>query len=260
MEYVEQKKKLLSGVGTYRGAFLAGGSVNSVFTGRKIADFDFYFKDQASFEFAVAMAYEEGNWCLHASDRSVTFSDNGTNLQFMHFEFFSDAAAVFDAFDFTICMGAYDMDAKAFVFHDQFLTDCAERKLRFHAGTRFPLISALRVLKYQERGYSLAREDMLRLALACSALEMCSWEDLERQIGGLYGDRTVVARDGEVDVFKVISAIGTEAQKKHEEAVANDDREAHYANAFTLLNYLRQAKGQPLIEDIEHVFALEAAE
>lgn len=226
MRYADQKSKLLSGV--YFGApgiYLAGGALNSVFTDRKIADWDVYFNSEARFRESVEMAFEDGFWCTHASHRSVSFSDGGRSVQFMHFEFFDDAATIFDAFDFTVCMAAYDFGLGDFVLHDDFLTDCAARKLRFHGGTRFPIISALRVLKYQDRGYTIAREELLRLALACAAVDLRSWDDLEHQIGGIYGDRIKVVREGEFNAAKVISAIGTAVKIEDAQDRAHEDRD-----------------------------------
>lgn len=255
--YQDQKDKLLAGIGCPNGSYLAGGAINSVFTGRKIADYDFYFRDRASFEYAVAQAFEDSFWCVHASDRSVTFSDNGTLHQYMFFEFFESADAIFDAFDFTICMGAYDALVGDFHLHEKFLTDCAERKLRFHAGTRFPLISALRVLKYQERGYSIAREEMLQLALACAGTEMKSWDDLEGQIGGIYGDRISVVRDGEFTVAKAIEAISKPG------AIGDGSNKPepppHCGSPFALVNHIRKCAGLPELNDEEELWTLEAA-
>ena len=235
-QYVDQRAKIMDGLRQFDGCFLAGGAVNSAFTGRDIVDFDLYFKSEQTFRQAVEDAFDDGLWCAQASHRSVTFSDGGsTTLQFMHFEFFDSAAAVFDAFDFTICMGAWDTSAKEFVLHPDFLTDCAARRLRFHSGTRFPLISALRVLKYQERGYAIDRANMLQLAMACAALDLQSWEDLEHQIGGLYGDRIQITRDGEFSLERAIRAV---AQNPQSVSARMSEPPAYLGSAETLLEHL----------------------
>jgi len=243
--YTDQKSKLLAGFRPYEGCFLAGGAINSAFTDRPIADFDIYFRSEKDFRSAVENSFYEGMWCAQASHRSVTFSDGGTIIQLMHFEFFESADAVFDAFDFTICMGAWDADAKEFVLHRDFLTDCAARRLRFHPGTRFPLISALRVLKYQERGYTIDRANMLQVAMACAGLGLLTWEDLEHQIGGLYGDRIQVVRDGDFSVEKAIKAIAA-----NPEAIAPpaSDLPPYLGSAETLLEHLY---GPPMREAAE---------
>lgn len=197
-------------------AFVAGGAVTSVFTGAKINDVDVYFKSRRAFETGVYQAYEDGLWCVAASKRAVTFADrNGHIAQLMHFDYFPTAESIFAAFDYTICMGALDLDAgvdtrwngvkfetignehpeSGFVFHPDFLKHNSQRFLKFNAGTRYPLASATRVLKYQQRGYTIGKGDMMKIALAVRGVRIESWEDLKDQIGGAYGDKVVLGNE-----------------------------------------------------------------
>jgi len=196
-------------------AFVAGGAVTSVFTGAKINDVDVYFKSRRAFETGVYQAYEDGLWCVAASKRAVTFADHGRVVQLMHFDYFPTADAIFAAFDYTICMGALDLDAcvkshwdgvrlvktgeehpdSGFVFHPDFLKHNSQRFLKFNAGTRYPLASATRVLKYQQRGYTIGKGDMMKIALAVRGVRIESWEDLKDQIGGAYGDKVVLGNE-----------------------------------------------------------------
>lgn len=178
-----------------KGAFIAGGAITSVFTGQPINDVDFYFKSKEDFIIAVGQAYDERFWCLAATDRAVTFANGDGIIQLMHFDFFSNANDVFDAFDFTVCMGAYDLDAKEFVFQDNFFKHAAQRHLNFHSGTRYPYGSLLRVLKYQDRGYRINRGDLLRIGLSLQKVEINSWDDLANAIGGQYGEKAKIETD-----------------------------------------------------------------
>ena len=171
------------------GAFIAGGALTSAFTGSEIRDVDFYFKSQGAFAAAIEQAYDEGFWCLAATDRAVTFATRSKVVQLMHFDFFANPDAVFDAFDFTVCMAAYDIDGKCFNFHDEFMKHASQRFLQFHSGTRYPFGSLLRVLKYQQRGYTIGKGHLLRIALACTKVPLTSWDDLARAIGGQYGEK-----------------------------------------------------------------------
>lgn len=180
---------------TPHGAFIAGGALTSAFTGTPINDADMYFKDKDSFICAVEQAYDEGLWCVAATDRAVTFVQGESVIQLMHFDFFETAESIFDAFDFTVCMAAYDLDKKEFIFHDDFFKHASQRFLRFHNGTRYPYGSLMRVLKYQQRGYKIGKSDMLRIGLACQRVEMKSWEDLSCAIGGQYGDIAKIETD-----------------------------------------------------------------
>lgn len=208
------------------GAFAAGGAVTSVFTGKTINDVDVYFKSREAFEYAVADAYENSWWCVSSSKRAVTFSDNGgTPVQFMHFDFFPTAGDIFDAFDFTVVMGALDFDTGEFAFHDDFLKHNSQRFLRFHPGTRYPLASATRVLKYQDRGYTIGKGDILKIALASRKVKIDTWEDLKDQIGGAYGEKVVLAGEGqEFSIDAAIAALTVEDSGK-EIWVANDNEE-----------------------------------
>lgn len=171
------------------GAFVAGGALTSVFTGAPVKDVDLYFKSKDAFVTAVESAYDDSLWCLAATDRAVTFASHNKIIQLMHFDFFPTAESIFDAFDFTVCMAAYDIDAKKFTMHDDFLKHAAQRFLRFHSGTRHPFGSLIRVLKYQERGYSIGKGDLLRIALCCHQVPLDSWDALARAIGGQYGEK-----------------------------------------------------------------------
>jgi len=227
------------------GAFAAGGAVTSVFTGKPINDVDVYFKSREAFEYAVADAYENSWWCVSSSKRAVTFSDNGgTPVQFMHFDFFPTAEDIFDAFDFTVVMGALDFDTGEFAFHDDFLKHNSQRFLRFHPGTRYPLASATRVLKYQDRGYTIGKGDILKIALASRKVKIDTWDDLKDQIGGAYGEKVVLAGEGqEFSLDAAIAALMVDDSGK-EIWVANDNEEQP-GSAIGLFTRLAELSGVP---------------
>lgn len=196
-------------------AFVAGGAVTSVFTGVNINDVDVYFKSRRAFETGVYQAYEDGLRCVAASKRAVTFAQGNQIAQLMHFDYFPTAPDIFAAFDFTICMGALDLDAcvkshwdgirlvtegeehpdSGFIFHPDFLKHNSQRFLKFNAGTRYPLASATRVLKYQQRGYTIGKGDIMKIALAVRGVKIDNWDDLKDQIGGAYGDKVVLGNE-----------------------------------------------------------------
>lgn len=227
-------------------AFAAGGAVTSVFTGKPINDVDVYFKSREAFEYQVGAAYDNGWWCVAATKRAVTFSDKGgVPVQFMHFDFFPTAQAIFDAFDFTVVMGALDFDSGEFVFQDDFLKHNSQRFLRFHPGTRYPLASATRVLKYQDRGYTIGKGDILKIALASRKVKIDTWEDLKDQIGGAYGEKVVLA--GEHQEFSLDAAI--EALTVDEKHIwAANDNEAQPGHTMALLRKLADLKGETFDE------------
>lgn len=223
--------------------FIAGGAITSVFTNTKINDIDIYYTDKASFELAVFRAYEDGLWCVASSKRSVTFSDQGLIVQLMHFDFFPRPADIFDAFDFTINMGAYDLAKKEFVLHDDFLKHNSQRFLRFHPGTRYPLASATRVLKYLQRGYTIGKSDMLKIVLASRKTQIDSWDALADQIGGAYADKVLLRTDGqEFSLDAAIAALTVDEEGKDTWIIPDNDNQPGDAEA--LLRHVTGLKGE----------------
>lgn len=243
-DYTAEARKITEKCYPIPGAFAAGGAVTSVFTGKEINDVDVYFKSRKAFEAAVASAYDEGWWCIAASKRAVTFSDNGgAPIQFMHFDFFPTAQDIFNAFDFTVVMGAYDFDTSEFVFHDDFLKHNSQRFLRFHPGTRYPLASATRVLKYQDRGYTIGKGDILKIALASRKVKIDTWEDLKDQIGGAYGEKVVLAGEGQEFSLDAAIAALTVDEAGRETFIANDN-DAQPGSAIDLQRKIASLKGE----------------
>lgn len=244
-KYASEKKTLLADVTKFRGAILAGGALTSVFTRQKINDFDLYFKSKEAFEAALETAYDDGMWCVDVSKRSVTFASGNTVHQFMHFDFFPTAEDIFSCFDFTCCMAAFDFDEDKFILHDDFLTHCSQRFLRFNPGTRYPLASAVRVLKYQDRGYTIGKGDMTRIAMACRGVKIESWEDLKDQIGGAYGEKIAINADGEFSTEAAIAALDPEILWTEKAA---EDQPGY---ADELIQKIAALKGETLLEAAE---------
>lgn len=246
--YDNEAKLLLRAASPTPGAYAAGGAVTSVFTNQPINDVDVYFRSKDDFEYAVESAYEDGMWCVDSSKRAVTFSDNGgTPVQYMHFDFFPTADDIFKAFDFTVCMGAYDYDAKEFVFHPDFLKHNSQRFLRFNPGTRYPLASAVRTLKYQSRGYTLGKGDMLKIALACRGVRIETWDDLKDQIGGAYGEKVVLGNeDKEFTLAAAIDALTVGEDGSSEFIVRETSNQPGYSK--DLLRKLAEMKGEEFDE------------
>jgi hypothetical protein len=247
--YEAEKQLVLAKAYPYEHAFVAGGALTSVFTAQPVNDADIYFKSRAAFEMAVFQSYEEGFWCVDASKRAVTFSDNQTYIyQLMHFDFFPTAEDIFKAFDFTINMAALDLDSGEFTFHDDFLKHCSQRFLRFNKGTRYPLASLARVLKYQQRGYTIGKGDLLKIGLACRGVTLNGWDDLKDQIGGAYGNKVVL--DGADQEFSLDAAIDAltvdEAGKDTFVVAANDNNQPSYADG--LLAKIAELNGVEYIE------------
>lgn len=269
MAYEAERKLIIAASPlTFDNAFIAGGAVTSAFTNAKINDVDVYFKSRRAFETGVYQAYEDGLWCVAASKRAVTFASGGTIAQLMHFDYFPTADDIFKAFDFTVVMGALDMDTgtktkwnpltknfettgaphpdSGFILHPDFLKHNSQRFLKFNPGTRYPLASATRVLKYQQRGYTIGKGDMMKIALAVRGVRIESWEDLKDQIGGAYGDKVVLGNEDTPFTLEAAIEALTVDDVESEPWVqpANDNMPG---NAEDLLRHIANLNGEPYV-------------
>jgi hypothetical protein len=208
--FEKEIQRIISPVSRVKGAFVAGGAVNSVFTARPINDYDVYFKTKRDLAEAIRYIIEdECAWLVSSSDRALTFAQRNHVIQFMHMDFYPTPKDVFDSFDFTICMGAVDLDTKEFIAHDDFLKHNSQRLLQFNHKTKYPIASALRMRKYQERGYTISAAEFLKVILACRIPQINSWEDLQAQLGGPYGDKVKLS-EGQFSPEAACLAIGEE--------------------------------------------------
>lgn len=190
-----------------QGCFIAGGAILSVATKTEINDYDIYPKSDLAFE-SLVMSLIKNQVCfvMNLSDKALTLKCNNIKnakgeraiIQIMFSpDFFPTAESIFEKFDFTICMAAFDCDAKEYIFHKDFYPDVASKTLRFNTGTLYPLNSLIRTTKYKEKGYYIAKPELLKIAFAIVQKGMpTSWEELESQIGGSYGKQISVSSNG----------------------------------------------------------------
>lgn len=180
-----------------KGCYLAGGAILSVVTKKEISDYDIYPKTKKDMiDIFYSLIEDEGCFVLNISERAVTFKSNTVKndkderaiIQVMTFDEFSTSEKIFDYFDFSVCMGAFDTDTEEYHFHPDFWPSVSSRTLYFNANTKFPLNSAIRVGKYTSKGYFLPKTESIKLSLATIQGGMPnSWDELEEAIGGSYG-------------------------------------------------------------------------
>lgn len=177
---------------------LAGGAITSIFTGKEVNDWDLYFTNREAVDEVVGNVFNVSEHeyispfdliANHVTDRSLLTKAKRTQaeLQFIHYKVYTDVQDIFNSFDFQCCMGAFDFATEEFVFHENFFKDLASRTLTFNKNTDFPIVSALRVDKYREKGYKISKAQMLRILFAVVKKDYNSWEDVVSEVGGLYG-------------------------------------------------------------------------
>lgn len=186
-------------------AFIAGGTITSLFTGNEINDIDIYFRNEESMLAFLKEHWKNGQTyvtCL--TNKSVLMvkgkEPDFLKLQLIHFKYFKDANDIFNTFDFTVCMGAYDFSDEQFYLHKEFMKHNSQRILKFNKNTAFPLVSLLRVQKYANKKYSISKSEMIRIMLSCMVLDIKTIDDLKNHLGGMYGvnyDKLVKLEEGE---------------------------------------------------------------
>lgn len=179
-----------------KGCYLAGGAILSVVTKKDISDYDIYPKTKKDMIDIFYTLEDEDCFIINVSERAITFKSNSvTNdkneratIQVMTFDEFTSPEQIFDYFDFSVCMGAFDTDTAEYHFGPDFWPSVSSRTLYFNPKTKFPLNSAIRVGKYTSKGYFLPKTESIKMSLAVIENGMpTSWDELEAAIGGSYG-------------------------------------------------------------------------
>ena len=213
-----------------KGCYIAGGSVLSRVTKTEIADYDVYPKSSKDLLDICIGLLDDGAFVVNISDRAITFkhnnvvSDNGERaiVQVMRFDEFSSLDKIFEFFDFTVCMGAYDCDNDTWHFHEDFWPDVASKTLRFNPKTKYPLASLIRTTKYQKKGYHLNKGESAKIGLAVASHGLpTSWDELESQIGGVYGKSIKVEVGGEE--FSIERAYKVLSDLEHNVTYSNEE-------------------------------------
>ncbi|MBU7315951.1 hypothetical protein [Paenibacillus oleatilyticus] len=217
--YQFEKNKLYDYLGTalvnrlkMHKCFIAGGAITSLFTGTKINDLDIYFRNEDLCVKFVEDSWEDrDDWINMLTKKSILMRVEDKEIQVIHFNFFESAQEIFDSFDFTVCMGAFDFETEQFTLHEEFLKHNSQRIIKFNKNTAFPVVSLLRVHKYNNKSYTISKPEFLRIAMKCMDLDIKNAEQLKDHLGGMYGinyDKIIKFSEGEeFSLDKVIDKI-----------------------------------------------------
>ncbi|UUV25962.1 MULTISPECIES: hypothetical protein [Lysinibacillus] len=172
-------------------AIIAGGMISSLFTNKEINDVDVYFRDYNSL-YLFAEQTLSGSHVVSHTNKATQFIkkylDNQILVQIIHYRTYGKVEDIFDTYDFTVCMGAYDFEIEEFILHPEFLKHNSQRILRFNSNTSYPLISAIRTQKYEDKGYKITKAEYFRILMTCMTLDIKSYDELKEQLGGMYGE------------------------------------------------------------------------
>ena len=133
------------------------------------------------------MCIRDRIYIISNTKKALQFTYKDKNVQLIHFKYFNSPEEIFETFDYTVCMGAFDFKTEEFILHRDFLKHNSQRILKFNPSTAFPIVSMLRVQKYEGKKYSISKPEFIRVILTCMNLEINTYEELKDQLGGMYG-------------------------------------------------------------------------
>ena len=167
---------------------IAGGAIRSVFAGEYISDYDLYFTNEKDLiDTQKYLHFLDNSELMFTTENAKTYKIDKLLFQVILLPslILPTAEDIIKHFDFTICMGAYDINIGAFILHPRFLLDIARRDLVFNVEAKYPLASLYRIKKYIERGYKISGTEIIKIGLAINNLKMGDYTDLKEQLMGI---------------------------------------------------------------------------
>lgn len=174
------------------GAFIGGGCFLSIIEGREIKDVDIFFRSEEDSERLISwfdgkLLIEE---TLYNNPTAMMVKLVGLEapINIVKKRFFHSIQAMFDDFDFTCTMIGFDCESGEMRMGAGFGRSVAEKVLYFNHLNKYPLTSLKRVLKYQNRGYTIPDNEMELIGMAIADLKIKSGEDFVQQVGKMYSE------------------------------------------------------------------------
>ena len=170
---------------------IAGGAVRSVFTDKKIADYDFYFNSINQFasitKFIEYMVESEKDECTRiiSTINSDTYNIYGNTIQLVKKYIDLTIIGKLNKFDFTVCQGAFDCSTKEFTYSKNFIIHNAKNRLVYTQNTDYPLSTVIRVLKYLNKGYNISNTEYLKILLDVQNLKFDTFRDFKEHVLGI---------------------------------------------------------------------------
>jgi hypothetical protein len=185
--------------------FISGGAVLSAFTNKQINDYDLYFyrkEDADLFIMSLDLKDDKSDWTKFSKRESIIKKSRHNNIEIFRTEnaitflskeqkyqvitaFYLAPELLFEKYDFTVCMAAYNPLHNKFTLHNTFLEDVSEKRLKFNIGTEYPICSLLRTIKYQKKGYTINGLEFIKIALTIHNLNLKDYSQLKKQLQGI---------------------------------------------------------------------------
>jgi hypothetical protein len=175
---------------SYLGLQLAGGAINSIFTGRGVKDLDFYMAYPETKDECIAIFTKYFGEPYFKSPNAISWKRkaHGSRSVFhvqLITRFIGSPREIFDWFDFTIVQGSYDFIYRQFEFGDRFFQDVAARRLVYCGKSKYPICAMYRTKKYMARGYTCPGSTIMHISLSIVRLEIKTYKDLKEQLMGI---------------------------------------------------------------------------
>lgn len=241
--YIDGKGGFLQELKKYK-CWIAGGAILSIFTGEEVNDVDVFFRSKEDV-FNVINA-RSGNW--YFTKWSATTKDIIRKpVQLVYKNTFSSVEEIFKTFDFSVCCAAYDCETEEFVFGDTFFEDVMSRTIHFNHHTDGAIMTLPRIVKYQERGYSFPKPELMKVGLTLANYNLQSWDDVSNVLSGTYGSSFSSLADDmkekNID-FSFDEAINVVS--KCEENNIDDEDNRCYIGAFDSADTIRKYLDLPI--------------
>lgn len=224
--------------------WIAGGAILSIFTGEEVNDIDIFFRSKEDV-FNVINS-RSGNWYFtkwSATTRDIIRKP----IQLVYKNTFSSVEGIFKTFDFSVCCAAYDCETEEFVFGDTFFEDVMSRTIHFNHHTDGAIMTLPRIVKYQERGYSFPKPELMKVGLTLANYNLQSWDDVSDVLSGTYGSSFSNLADDMKEKgidFSFDEAINVIS--KCEEGNIDDEDNRCYIGAFDSADTIRRYLGLPV--------------
>ena len=167
------------------GAYIAGGFLTSHFYDNTVySDIDIFFRNKEGFEtikdLITSYAYRKQ---YHETDNAISFSDVGTPLQLISFQF-GEPESVINTFDLSVCQIAMDFGSNEFYYGRLFKNNYRGgiKMMNYNEKSSTPFQTLFRIIKYKRKGFDIPDWDLLKATLAIASLKLETFGDLKREL------------------------------------------------------------------------------
>ncbi len=171
--------------------WIAGGAVRAACARESIKDVDVFFythNDRLALEVELI---DQGFTQVVSSDNANTYTKNDVCVQTIKKEY-DNAWTCIDTFDFTVTMAFVQRVPAANDFSNDimetshfFYQDLAARELRVNRKLQYPLNTAVRMVKYLKKGYTIRPVELVQLLIQCAKLNPQTLPEWKEQLLGI---------------------------------------------------------------------------